>query len=44
MLQPCMCAHSVWFNPVSLVIERPKAGRRRPPFVGIKQSGQATFA
>ena len=25
-------------------IERPKAGRSRPPPVGIKQSGKATFA
>ena len=24
--------------------ERPKAGRSRPPSVGIKQSGKATFA
>ena len=27
-----------------LAIARPKAGRRRPPPVGIKQSGKATFA
>ena len=28
----------------SASIERPKAGRSRPPPVGIKQSGKATFA
>ena len=28
----------------ALATERPKAGRSRPPPVGIKQSGKATFA
>ncbi|NDG38847.1 MAG: hypothetical protein EBY28_05505 [Betaproteobacteria bacterium] len=40
---PC-CGIELIAVPTASVPERPEAGRSRPPPMGVKQSGKATFA